>query len=69
MNVDMYTCIQVLAESQLLDPPRATVTDGCEPPELGLGNNFGSSATAECDLIWYIISPALRQIFTLTFTT
>lgn len=61
MNVDMYTCMQVLAETELLDPPSATITDACEPPESGLGNNLGSSATAECDRKWYIISPALRQ--------
>lgn len=52
----MYTCMQVLAETKLLDPPRATITDACEPPESGLGNNLGSSATTECGLKWYIIS-------------
>lgn len=34
-----------------------------------MGNNLGSSATAEHDLQWYIISPALDRSLTLTFTT
>lgn len=35
MNVDVYTCMQMLTETELLGSPRATITDSCEPPELG----------------------------------